>query len=178
MLWLDRKCVCLIQLQWREHHHRLKVLAVAEDTNIQYFTITFWNHLKYLNYLYNTLSSPHPSFCLRLLCCILMFFCCLLSSLLTDTGFAFFLRSTAEKPTYNHLLISAQIPAPPAVWMGLAFDFDIFFFAPNATIQASAGVSHPPVLSMQMLSFHDAQMANKIKYEFKGEGEGEKKKWS
>lgn len=36
---------------------------------------------------------------------------------LTDTGFTFFLRSTGEekkKPTHNHLLISAEIPVPPA----------------------------------------------------------------
>lgn len=38
-----------------------------------------------------------------------------------------------------------------------------------------AGVSHPPVLSMQMLSFLDAQMANKIKDESKDGGGGQ---WS
>lgn len=38
--------------------NRLKQLALAEDTTKRYFTITFWNHLKYLNYLYATLSPP------------------------------------------------------------------------------------------------------------------------
>lgn len=63
----------LIQLQWREDEKRVKQLAGAEDTNIKCFTIAFWNHLKYLNYLYAALS-PHPSFCLCLLCHVLMFF--------------------------------------------------------------------------------------------------------
>lgn len=144
--------LALIQLQWRKDYNRIKQLAVAEDTNIQYFTIAFWNHLKYLNYLYAVLF-PHPSFCLCLLCCVLMFLLFIILSL-TDTGFTFFLWSTVEKPTHNHLLISAQIPAPPAVWMVLTFDFFFFPFpALNATIPTCGDVSHPPVLSMQMLSF-------------------------
>lgn len=110
----------LIQLQCKEYYNRVKELAVAEDTNIQYFTIAFWNHLKYLNYLYAALF-PHPSFCLCLLCCVLMFLLFIILSL-TDTRFTFFLWSTVEKPTHNHLLISAQIPAPPAVWMVPTFD--------------------------------------------------------
>lgn len=82
----------LIQLQWR-----VKDFAVAEDTNIQYFTIAFWNHLKYLNYLYAALFPI--LFCLRLLCCVLMFLCCLLSSVWLIQGL-FFFRSTGEKKAH------------------------------------------------------------------------------
>lgn len=51
----------------------------------------------------------------------------------------------------------------------MVLTFDIFPTALNATIQTRTDVSHPPVLSMQMLSFLDAQMANKITDDLKGE---------
>lgn len=139
---------------------QVKELAVAEDTNIQYFTIAFWNHLKYLNYLYAALFPIHLFVCV----CCAVFWCFSLFIILglTDTGFTFFLQSTVEKPTHNHLLISAQIPAPPAVWMVLTFDTP-----PSPLLmlrfRRALVVSHPPVLSLQMLSFLDARMANKIK---------------
>lgn len=41
-------------------------------------------------------AFPHPSFCLCLLCCVLMFLLFIILTL-TDTGFTFFLRSTAVK---------------------------------------------------------------------------------
>lgn len=60
VLWLYLKCLSWQQFQhWgKKRHHSLKVHAVAEATNIQYFTIAFWNHLKYLNYLCAALFSP------------------------------------------------------------------------------------------------------------------------
>lgn len=131
---------------------------------MQCFTIAFWNHLKYLNYLYAALLPVLLFVCVC--CAVFWCFCLFIILRLTDTGFTFFLWSTVEKPTHNHLLISAQIPAPPAVWM--LPTFDILLPALNAAIQTHAGVSHPPVLSMQMLSFVDAQLANKIHAELKG----------
>lgn len=83
------------------HHHILKSLEIFE--------------------LFICRAFSHPSFCLCLLCSVLMFLLFIILRL-TDTGFTFFLWSRAEKPTHNHLLISAQIPAPPAVWMVLTFD--------------------------------------------------------
>lgn len=149
--------LALIQLQWRKDYNRIKQLAVAEDTNIQYFTIAFWNHLKYLNYLYAVLY-PHPSFCLCLLCCVLVFLLFIILSL-TDTGFTFFLWSTVEKPTHNHLLISAQIPAPPSVWMVLTFDF---FFLSSLLLMLRfrhAVMSHTH-LSFQCKCFHFSRRSN------------------
>lgn len=55
----------------------------------------------------------------------------------------------------------------------MVLTFDIFLPALNAAIQTHTDVSHPPVLSMQMLSFLDAQMANKITDYLKGEKKGE-----
>lgn len=117
ILFYMSTCVSLIQLQWRKHYTEV---AVAEDTNIQYFTITFWNHLKYLNYLY---AALFPILLFVCVCCaVLWCFCCLLSSLWLIQGLHSFSEAQQKKPTHNHLLISAQIPAPPAVWMVLTFD--------------------------------------------------------
>lgn len=77
--WFCLTCMSVIQFQWREDHHRVEELAAAEDTNLQYFTIAFWNHLKYLNYLYGALF---PILLFVCVCCAVFWcFYCLLSSL-------------------------------------------------------------------------------------------------
>lgn len=114
-------------------------------------------------------AFPHPSFCLCLLCCVLMFLLFIILTL-TDTGFTFFLRSTAVKAHAQSSFNICSNPCSSCRLNGSYFWFPPppFSHALNATIQTLAGVSHPPVLSMQMLSFPNAQMANKIKDELKG----------
>lgn len=158
----------------REYNNSQRLRTQTSSVSPSHSEIT-WN----IWTIYTPRFSP-----IHLFVCVYcaMFWCFLLFIILrrTDAGFTFFLWSTLEKPTHNHLLISAQIPAPPAAWMVFC-TFDLYFSpsspALNATIQTCAGVSHPPVLSMQILLFLGAQMANKISDELKREG-GIKKKWS
>lgn len=109
-------------------------------------------------------AFSHHSFCLCLLCCVVMFVAVYYPQ--SDWYRVYILSPEhgRREPTHNHLLISAQIPAPPAACMLNTFDISP---ALNAAIQTRTDVSHPPVFSMQMLSFVNAQMANKIKDELK-----------
>lgn len=144
-------CMSVIQFQWREDHHRVEELAAAEDTNLQYFNIAFWNHLKYLNYLYGALF-PHPSFCLCLLCCVLMFLLFIILTL-TDTGFTFFLRSTAVKA---HAQSSFNICSNPCSSCRLNGSY--FWFPPPSLmllmLQFRRSLVSHTHLSFQCKSFH------------------------
>lgn len=69
--------------------------------------------------------------------------CSLLSSL-SDAGFAFFLRSTADNPTRNHPLIPVQTPLLPlpSQWFLVMISFPLPFMLHN-TDAATVRFFHP-----------------------------------
>lgn len=107
----------------REYNNSQRLRTQTSSVSPSHSEIT-WN----IWTIYTPRFSP-----IHLFVCVYcaMFWCFLLFIILrrTDAGFTFFLWSTLEKPTHNHLLISAQIPAPPAAWM-FFFLLLIYIFSP------------------------------------------------
>lgn len=85
-------------------HQNGQTNTEAEDTDIQYFTITFWNHLKYLKYL-----------CARLFLSFFLFVCLLCSAVYYLPPDWCILPLELE-----HLLKSAPTLAPLAFYMLLS----------------------------------------------------------
>lgn len=140
--------------------------VVAEDTNTQCFSIMFWNHLKYLNYAPLYFTSFFPLACL--LCCALMF-CHLLSTLWLKQGLHSFTRSTKKKKKKSaHARSSFNICSNPSSSCRLNGSYFWYFsLLLMLQLRRHAGVSHPPVLSAQKLSFHNTKVANNTKHESK-----------
>lgn len=156
------RCSPSIQLQWSWHLNRVKeaaaaAAAAAEHTNIQYFTIAFWNHVKYLNYLYASLF-PIPLF---VCACWAVFWCSAVYYPPSDWYRVYIL--SLEQSRGAHAQSSFNICSNPCSPCRLNASYFWYFPALNAAIQTSGGVSHPPVLSERVLSLLRAQMANTMR---------------
>lgn len=159
--------LALIQLQWKV---RSKQLAAAEDTTIHYFTIAFWNHLKYLNYLYAT-HSPHPSF---------LFVFVVLGS---DVFAVYYPQSdwyrvyilSLEHSSGAHAQSSFNICSNPCSSCRLNGSY-VWYFSSFLLLMRRfrcAPMSHTHLsFQCKKLSFCNAQTGNKIQDELKGSGGG------